>query len=118
MSKFFSLDICKKVIVIIRFLVNTLITKVFSVILFFIFYIYELKPIFLEDVEFNSSFIELLNVFVFSPNEHFTVYMFFGVFLIMGMFFNYVFFIDRKVMHSFMVNRFFIKVYKTDENKF
>ncbi|MBS4068141.1 MAG: hypothetical protein A2329_05160 [Sulfurimonas sp. RIFOXYB2_FULL_37_5] len=109
-KKYNKLNNQKKLYIFITLMVNYLISKIFAIMLFSLFYIFMINPII--DKEFNPSFFDLVNLFVFSPAGHFSIYIFFGIFLMISKFLTKVLCIETKLINSIKMNRLIINTFK------
>lgn len=111
-KKYNKLSNQKKFVIVIRKIVTSLMSKVFAMVLFLLFYILILHPMIVEDREFNPPFFDLLNLFIFNPAGHFSIYIFFGIFFIMSNLFTKVLVTETKLVNSFKINKFIINSFK------
>lgn len=109
-KKYNKLNNQKKFYIFITWMVNYLISKIFAIMLFLLFYIFMIYPII--DKEFNPSFFDLVNLFVFSPAGHFSIYIFFGIFIIISKYLIKVLCIETKLTNLFKINRLVINTFK------
>lgn len=110
LKKYNKLNNQKKFVIVIRKIVNSLIRKIFAIMLFSLFYIFMIYPII--DKEFNPSFFELADLFILHPAGHFSIYIFFGIFFIISKLFTKALYIEIKLVNSFKMNKFIISTFK------
>lgn len=101
----FRLNNQKKFVIFVIKVVSSFVSKIFAIVLFSLFYIFMIYPIINQ--EFNPSFFDLVNLFIFHPAGYFSIYIFYGIFLTISSFLT-------KVLHSeikFKTNKFLINIF-------
>ncbi len=95
-----------------KFVIKALATKTFSSLTFLLFYSLILHPMTIKDINFNASFFELLYLFIFMPKGHFSMYIFFIIFLVFGFISSHFLFKNSDLINSYKFNKNVIGLFR------